>query len=267
MNQNRLLENRRLGLVFDLDNTLMEQTDDLENTIATSFGIPDIYQIQFERRGKLTSHLIILRPGIKQVLEELAKLYDLSIYTNGIREYAEAVIRIIDPSRVIFGSRIIARDDVPENGKSVFFSNFAPASKDISYVLPGLERMGVVVDDSVEVWKDREIVIRVPQFRFWKTFSQCYQRLTAEKITEEKVRRETMFRAISPIINNGCMSIVRDTLLQIHTRFYHHNHAQQARQLTTSVGEIMCTMRSSLFRNCVIYLDGSLHVIVLSPTR
>ena len=159
------------------------------------------YQIQFERRGKLTSHLIILRPGIKQVLEELAKLYDLSIYTvrmvidtqsqNGIREYAEAVIRIIDPSRVIFGSRIIARDDVPENGKSVFFSNFAPASKDISYVLPGLERMGVVVDDSVEVWKDREIVIRVPQFRFWKTFSQCYQRLTAEKITEEKVRRET----------------------------------------------------------------------------
>ena len=63
------------------------------------------------------------------------------------------------------------------------------------------------------------------------------------------------------------MSIVRDTLLQIHTRFYHHNHAQQARQLTTSVGEIMCTMRSSLFRNCVIYLDGSLHVIVLSPTR
>lgn len=42
MNQNRLLENRRLGLVFDLDNTLMEQTDDLENTIATSFGIPDM---------------------------------------------------------------------------------------------------------------------------------------------------------------------------------------------------------------------------------
>ena len=42
MNQNRLLENRRLGLVFDLDNTLMEQTDNLENMVATSFGIPDM---------------------------------------------------------------------------------------------------------------------------------------------------------------------------------------------------------------------------------
>ena len=85
---------------------------------------------------------------------------------------------------------MIARDDVPDNSETNFFNNFLPASKDISFVLPGLERLGVVVDDSVEVWKDRAIVLHIPRFCFWKSFLKCYETLESENIREEAQRRQ-----------------------------------------------------------------------------
>ena len=109
---------------------------------------------------------------------------------NGVRKYAQAVIQSIDRNHQLFGSRVIARDDVPDNSKNNFFNNFTPASKDISFVLPGLERLGVVVDDSMEVWKDRSIVLQIPKFRFWKPFLDCYEMLEKEHIKDEAQRRQ-----------------------------------------------------------------------------
>ena len=46
---------------------------------------------------------------------------------NGVRTYAQAVIESIDPNHQLFGSRVIARDDVPDNSETNFFNNFLPA--------------------------------------------------------------------------------------------------------------------------------------------
>lgn len=85
---------------------------------------------------------------------------------------------------------MIARDDVPDNSNTNFFNNFLPASKDISFVLPGLERLGVVVDDSMDVWKDRSIVLQIPKFRFWQSFLDCYDQLEKQNVKDDAQRRQ-----------------------------------------------------------------------------
>ena len=189
---------------------------------------------------------------------------------NGVRTYAQAVIESIDPNHQLFGSRVIARDDVPDNSETNFFNNFLPASKDISFVLPGLERLGVVVDDSVEVWKDRAIVLHIPRFCFWKSFLKCYEMLESENIRDESQRRQksgnewnrwdVVFEAVGWIINNDSMNIVKDTLVQIHQQFYARAQQQQQQpkktgELSMSVGEVIGQLRASLFRNTFIYFD------------
>ena len=184
---------------------------------------------------------------------------------NGVRTYAQAVIESIDPNHQLFGSRVIARDDVPDNSETNFFNNFLPASKDISFVLPGLERLGVVVDDSVEVWKDRAIVLHIPKFCFWRSFLKCYETLERENIRDETQRRQksgnewnrwgVVFEAVGWIINNDSMNIVKDTLVQIHQQFYARAQQRDTGVPSTSVGEVIGQLRASLFRNTLIYFD------------
>jgi hypothetical protein len=45
------------------------------------------------------------------MLEKAAKLFELHIYTAGSRSYADAVARILDPKGVLFGRRILSRDE------------------------------------------------------------------------------------------------------------------------------------------------------------
>lgn len=156
--------------------------------------------IQFERNGHSITNVILLRGGIKRILKELSAFFDLSVYTvllmmtsnnqNGIREYAEAVVKVVDPDHSLFGNRIIARNDVPENSQRVLESNFVPASKDISLVLPGYDDIGIAVDDSSIVWKDQSSVLTVPPFHFWNSFLQSLDYLENHGITDEEIRRK-----------------------------------------------------------------------------
>ncbi|OAO15080.1 hypothetical protein AV274_3208 [Blastocystis sp. ATCC 50177/Nand II] len=217
--QSRLLRNRKLGLVFDLDHTLMEQTDDMRCMEAAKFGIPNVSSITFHRNGIPTSFVIILRPCVLPFLKELSSYFELSVYTNGIREYAEEVVKVLDPDHTLFGSRIIARNDVPDNPANSTEDNFVKESKDIRFVQPGFDTMGVAVDDCAAVWKDQSSVITVPKFVFWSRFARCLRAMDANGWSEEERRRQ-MFAEVGPVVNSTELMVVRDALLHIHRAFY-----------------------------------------------
>ncbi|KAH3778392.1 hypothetical protein DPMN_179849 [Dreissena polymorpha] len=52
-----------------------------------------------------------LRPGTKEFLERISKLYELHICTFGVRLYAHTIATILDPKLKLFSHRILSRDE------------------------------------------------------------------------------------------------------------------------------------------------------------
>ncbi len=76
-------------LVLDLDETLVhsqfqpfEVQSDIPLTIELDHEIHDIY--------------ILVRPGVKQFLEAMSKIYEIAIFTASVSQYADPLIDIID---------------------------------------------------------------------------------------------------------------------------------------------------------------------------
>ena len=103
---------------------------------------------------------------------------------------------MIDPDHSLFGNRIIARNDVPENSHRLSQSNFIPASKDINLVLPGYDDVGIAVDDSAVVWKDQSSVITIPPFHFWDKFLRTLAYLDNNGVQDEGKRRNESNRGL-----------------------------------------------------------------------
>ena len=109
----RQLQDKKLSLVLDLDHTLLHATADHAAKHMRDTDIFD-FQLQDRRDGRLMTHFVKLRPGLRNTLTCLSKLYNLYVYTHGTREYALEIAKIIDPENKFFASRIVARDDTPD---------------------------------------------------------------------------------------------------------------------------------------------------------
>lgn len=63
------------------------------------------------------------RPGLAGFLEDVAKIYEMHVYTMGTRAYAIEVCKVIDPEGRLFGGRILSRD---ESGSESHLPPFFP---------------------------------------------------------------------------------------------------------------------------------------------
>ena len=162
----RLLSSKKLILVVDLDQTIIHAT--VDPTVAewqkdpnnpNYDAIKDVRAFQLvddTPGGRGTWYYIKLRPGLKEFLENISKIYELHIYTMGTRAYAKNIAEIIDPDRKIFGDRILSRD---ESGSLV--------AKSLQRLFPTDTRMVVIIDDRGDVWGWNANLVKVTQFSFF----------------------------------------------------------------------------------------------------
>ncbi|KAI9740807.1 MAG: Carboxy-terminal domain (CTD) phosphatase [Claussenomyces sp. TS43310] len=167
--QRRLLENRKLSLVVDLDQTIIHAC--IEPTIGewqqdmnspNHEAVKDVKKFQLADDGPrgLASgcwYYIKMRPGLKEFLAHVAEIYELHVYTMGTRAYAQNIATIVDPDHKLFGDRIISRD---ENGSLT--------AKTLSRLFPVDTKMVVIIDDRADVWpKNRPNLIKVVPYDFF----------------------------------------------------------------------------------------------------
>lgn len=167
--QRRLINQRKLSLVVDLDQTIIHAC--IEPTVGewqrdpkspNYEAVKDVQAFQLSDEGPrgLTSgcwYYIKMRPGLKEFLEHVAELYELHVYTMGTRAYAQNIARIVDPDHKLFGDRIISRD---ENGSLT--------AKTLSRLFPVDTKMVVIIDDRADVWpKNRPNLIKVVPYDFF----------------------------------------------------------------------------------------------------
>jgi RNA polymerase II subunit A-like phosphatase len=167
--QRRLLKNRKLSLVVDLDQTIIHAC--IEPTIGewqrdpTSpnyEAVKDVKSFQLHDDGPrgLASgcwYYIKMRPGLAHFLATIAEKYELHVYTMGTRAYAQEIAKIVDPEHKLFGDRIISRD---ENGSLT--------AKTLSRLFPVDTKMVVIIDDRADVWpRNRSNLIKVVPYDFF----------------------------------------------------------------------------------------------------
>lgn len=158
----RLLDERKLILVVDLDQTVIQCC--VEETIGEWKNDPsnpnyealkDVASFRLPRDEK--TYYVKPRPGLKDFLAEVSKLYEMHVYTMASRDYAQQVMNLIDPDQSIFGARVLSRD---ENGSKEMV-------KALTRLFPVDTSMVVIIDDRGDVWNWSENLIKVKAYDFF----------------------------------------------------------------------------------------------------
>ncbi|KAH7018138.1 uncharacterized protein B0I36DRAFT_202836, partial [Microdochium trichocladiopsis] len=167
--QKRLLKDRKLSLVVDLDQTIIhacieptvgEWQRDPSNPNYEAVKEVRSFQLDDGPRGLASGcwYYIKMRPGLAEFLERVAELFELHVYTMGTRAYALNIAKIVDPTQKLFGNRVISRD---ENGSMT--------AKSLQRLFPVSTNMVVVIDDRADVWpQNRSNLIKVTPYDFFK---------------------------------------------------------------------------------------------------
>ncbi|KAH9890813.1 hypothetical protein F4778DRAFT_368632 [Xylariomycetidae sp. FL2044] len=167
--QRRLLKDRKLSLVVDLDQTIIhacieptvgEWQRDPSNPNHDAVKEVRSFQLDDGPRGLASGcwYYIKMRPGLAEFLDRVSELFELHVYTMGTRAYALNIAKIVDPTQKLFGNRVISRD---ENGSMT--------AKSLQRLFPVSTNMVVVIDDRADVWpRNRSNLIKVTPYDFFK---------------------------------------------------------------------------------------------------
>ncbi|KAG1653222.1 RNA polymerase II subunit A C-terminal domain phosphatase [Nymphon striatum] len=145
--ENRLINAHKLVLLVDLDQTLIHTTNDnIPNNIKLYGPNSPWYHTR-------------LRPGTREFLENVSKMYELHICTFGVRVYAHKIASILDSDGKYFAHRILSRDEC-----------FNPASKtaNLKALFPCGDSMVCIIDDREDVWNFSPNLIPVKPYHFFQ---------------------------------------------------------------------------------------------------
>ncbi|OTA89367.1 hypothetical protein M434DRAFT_52094, partial [Hypoxylon sp. CO27-5] len=166
--QRRLLKDRKLSLVVDLDQTIIHACIDptvgewqRDPSNPNYEAVKDVRSFQLDDgpRGAASGcwYYIKMRPGLAGFLERISKIFELHVYTMGTRAYALNIAKIVDPTQKLFGNRIISRDE-----------NDSITAKSLQRLFPVSTNMVVVIDDRADVWpRNRSNLIKVTPYDFF----------------------------------------------------------------------------------------------------
>jgi len=183
-----LLSQKKLILILDLDQTILHSTQLIgyvgnpQEVEPMSPVLPDVHLIGIHGTARF---VIKFRPGLRDFLLSVHKLYEIHVYTMANREYAAMVIRVILENilvnvddvvkKEIFGNRVVTRchieDDydtlLKKNGSIDYLIRLKEKKKDILHVTHD-PSIAVILDDTKSVWPDyADHLIPISRFEYW----------------------------------------------------------------------------------------------------
>ncbi|XP_021721960.1 RNA polymerase II C-terminal domain phosphatase-like 4 [Chenopodium quinoa] len=231
-----LLNQKKLYLVLDLDHTLLNSTrldkldlDEEYLKTRTTQNSPNNDLFILDKLGVMTK----LRPFVHKFLQEANKMFEMYIYTMGDRAYALEMAKLLDPENQYFQTRIISRDDCPNQDR-----------KGLN-VLQVPEKLGLVLDDTEAIWQSNKDNLIVMDRYFY--FSSGFRELGYKncKSLAQLKRDEDEF--------DGALATILRVLTRIHHDFFYINpqyvSVRDARQ-------VLKTNKRQVLRDCKIVFSA-----------
>lgn len=119
-----LESNGRKTLILDLDETLVHST----------FKIEQDYSFTVDIKIGTNSHTVYVkkRPGVDEFLQECSKYYEIVVFTASLPNYADAVMDVLDPYRVV-KTRLFRHHCSHING--IYVKDLSKLGRDLSQVI------------------------------------------------------------------------------------------------------------------------------------
>lgn len=235
------VRNGKLVLLLDLDNTLLHacsqaKLDMLDINLShfvDELGEPELFKFTMPTYANL-KYYMKLRPGLRGFLHVLSLYYEMAIYTNATKEYADVVVSILDPDRSLFMDRIVARTSAGERD----------LQKTASRLYPDLDpRFVVAFDDRTDVWADvpHTQVVTAEHYEFFDShlaeLSDTYGITTPESDHPPEIDSDRHLEHMVKVF------------LELHKRFFDN-------PFNANVGDILDEMRTSVLEGVGILLTG-----------
>ncbi|CAK1584712.1 unnamed protein product [Parnassius mnemosyne] len=152
----RLLKDRKLVLLVDLDQTLVHTTND-----NIPPNLKDVLHFFLRGPGNTGRWCHTrLRPRTKVFLESASKNYELHVCTFGARQYAHAIAELLDPEKKYFSHRILSRDEC---------FDARTKSANLKALFPCGDNMVCIIDDREDVWRHASNLIHVRPYSFFQS--------------------------------------------------------------------------------------------------
>ena len=153
--EQRLLKERRLVLLVDLDQTLIHTTN--ENVPP---NMRDVLHFQLNNHPSAPWYHTRIRPKTEDFLKKISSLFELHIVTFGARMYAHTIAKFLDPKKKFFSHRILSRDEC-------FDSRSKTAN--LSSLFPCGDHMVCIIDDREDVWNYAPNLVHVKPYIFFNS--------------------------------------------------------------------------------------------------
>ncbi|KAH8924232.1 hypothetical protein BT69DRAFT_1319045 [Atractiella rhizophila] len=173
LDSQRLKNAKKLFLILDLDQTVIQAANEPtigewmedQNNVnypalrdVAAFYLLEPFHPQTGKRY-LARYYVKPRPALQHFLESVAELYEIHVYTMGVRDYAEQVCKAIDPDGRFFSDRILTRSESFEGeGYKKTIQRLFPASD---------HSMIVIVDDRLDVWNYSPNIVPAIRYEFF----------------------------------------------------------------------------------------------------
>ncbi|CAH2067800.1 unnamed protein product [Thlaspi arvense] len=190
------LKERKLHLVLDLDHTLLHCTQVSRLSKAEKYLLRESREDlrKMEVGEDSTEYLTKLRPFVHDFLMEANEMFTMYAYTMGSRDYAKALLELIDPEGDYFEDRVITADD-------------SPFVKTLDLVLAE-ERGVVIVDDTRSVWTHHKSnLVEISKYNYFRDDGQQ----DSKPYSEEKIDESE---------DDGALANVLKLLKELHSGFF-----------------------------------------------
>ncbi|BDA42625.1 probable RNA polymerase II subunit A C-terminal domain phosphatase [Coccomyxa sp. Obi] len=228
----RVISDKKLLLVLDLDHTLLNSTR-FEEAVGFEEQLAAIQQARSEDQPESLYHLehmhlwTKLRPYVREFLEKAHEVSEMHIYTHGNAEYAAEMAKLLDPTKRFFAERIISQGD--STVKHV---------KDLDVVL-GAEKAVVILDDTAGVWPAHQRnLLQVERYVFFPACARRFELETSSLLEQGRDEDE----------QEGMLASALRVLQQVHERFF----AAGADASEQDVREHLQALRGAVLSGCRI---------------
>ena len=223
-NSQRLVSEKKLLLVLDLDHTLIHTTDEPNAArIAADTAFP-LYSFKLatpttipHNTAATAMNTVSLRPHCVEFISALSSRYDIYVYTHGVRAYADAVVALIDPAHKHIKRRVVTRTEATTMHKT------------LRAMYPCDDGLVAIVDDRIDVWGDAAAnVLRAYEYYFFHG-REVYNReapmngnKTQHKAEQQQTTSPALIRAhqLDAAVADNVLLSLRAALVAIHSLFF-----------------------------------------------
>lgn len=231
-----LADAKKLCLVLDLDNTLVD-------SVLLSHLAPEEQCSLDAADAPLNGTLFVLqdlplvtklRPFVREFLRQAGDMFEMYVYTMGNREYAAAVVNLLDPEGAYFGSRVISRE----------FSTSA-TYKSLDLVLAP-ESAVLILDDTEQVWPDhRRNLIPISSYKFFDFETSLEDSIDWKSYAGTRIDEDE---------DGGVLSSILGVLKEVHGEFFDPKYGANNWD-KRDVRKVLAGVRSRVLKGCVLALS------------